>query len=188
MSNITFLVPMHYENNNLDMFIGMMLSQTNPNWIIWILHNGINIVAENRAKKYNDKRIKFFQNENSNFWGCYNRQNYLKNVETEYVINSSIHDYYIPIAIQEILSRENDDFIYWQSINHLVGYHTTLDCEPIPGQIDWGNFAVKTDIAKQVGINHPEDFMADGLFVKDLMNSGLISSKSKINNILTIHN
>jgi len=52
----------------------------------------------------------------------------------------------------------------------------------------WGNFRVKTEIAKKVGISRPTEFCADGIFVHDLMKSGLVKSIRKINKILTIHN
>jgi hypothetical protein len=59
---------------------------------------------------------------------------------------------------------------------------------PVVRYIDWGNFAIKTAIARKVGIQHPESFTADGQFVQDCIAEGLIINPVKINQILTIHN
>ena len=185
---VTFLVPMHFENDNLLMFIGAMKSQTNPNFKVIFLHNGDNNEAAKLVETLCDNRFMFVQMQDTGFWGCYNRQGYLKLVDTEFVIQTSVQDYYIPTAVEEIYKYSNVDFLYWNSINHIFGYSTVLNSTPNQGRIDWGNFMIKTSIAIKVGIKHPEEFRADGLFVEECILSGKVKSMQKINTILTIHN
>jgi len=195
---ITVVATAFKEKNSLPMFIGSLLCQTNNNWKAIIFHNGIDAEMENIFDTItdlypdldiNNKFEFFFCEENNGFWGAKNRDFVLKNlVDTKYILNSSVQDYFVPIAIEEILKAGDADLIYFNSINHLFGYERPLDSKLETGWIDWGNFAVKTEIAKQVGINKPEDFCADGHFVQDLLKSGSINIKYKINKILTIHN
>lgn len=186
---ITFILPAHNEKYDPYISLGSLLCQTNRNWKAIVYHNGINNQLRDLIETLNDPRIQYYYTiEDSGFWGAKNRVDALSKVDTEYVINSSIQDYWLPHAVQTILNRNRNDIIYWQSINHLTGYQNILDSTLEIGNTDWGNFAVKTEIAKKVGINYPEEFTADGLFVKDLLNSDLVNTKEKINHILTIHN
>ena len=54
--------------------------------------------------------------------------------------------------------------------------------------MDWSNFALKTHIAKKVGINYFTSYIADGLFIEDVIKSGLVKKKVKLNRILNIKN
>lgn len=186
---ITFVATMFNEMDFAKMFISALLCQTNPNWKCIIYHNGPNYNLS-ELNFLLDSRFEILQSEtNTGMWGTLNRQEAISNrVNTNYIIQTSIQDYWMPNAVEEILKHSGVDFIYWNSINHLFTYSNILNCEPIPGFIDWGNFAIKTPIAKVVGIKRPREFTADGLFVKDCLSSGLINSKIKIPQILTIHN
>jgi hypothetical protein len=187
---ITFIAPAHYEKYDPYMFVASMLCQKNANWKAIIYHNGPNSLLESIITGFNDPRLLFRQSENNTgAWGTYNRIDALNNiVDTEYVVQTSIQDYWLPNAVKSILEHQDMDFIYWNSINHLAGYENVLDCQPVVDRIDWGNFAIRTNIARQVGIKNPTEFTADGLFVTDCMNSGLIASQLKLDKILTIHN
>lgn len=205
---VTFIAPSYQEEQDPYVFVGALLAQTNPNWKAIIYNNGpnprlrafINEAEEPRLKyvasqklmleQLADPRISYVESEvNTGAWGCYNRANALQSmVDTEYVIQTSIQDYWLPNAVEEILKRNGADFIYWNSINHLAGYDRILETMPVINYIDWGNFAVKTALARKVGIQHPEAYVADGLFVQDCIKSGLIHKPVKIHQVLTIHN
>jgi len=188
---LTFVAPAFNEENDPYVFIGAMLCQSNPDWKAIIYHNGPYTRLRYFVESFGDPRLIYAQsNTNTGAWGCYNRIDAINNlVDTEFVIQTSIQDYWLPNAVDDIMKlTEEHDFIYWNSINHLAGYENVLDCEPRLERIDWGNFAIKSSIAKQVGIQHPEEFTADGLFVEDCMKSGLVLNPIKINKILTIHN
>lgn len=187
---VTFIAPAFNERIESYIFIGAMLCQQDTNWKAIIYHNGPNKWLRYFVDSFADKRLTYRESPvNSGAWGTFNRIDAINNwVDTEYVVQTSIQDYWFPNAVKCIGEHQDMDFIYWNSINHLTGYERLLDCEPIINRIDWGNFAIKTEIARKVGINKPEEFTADGLFVTDCVNSGLIHRQLKLNQILTIHN
>ena len=187
---VTFIAPAFNETFDTYIFIGAMLCQKNPDWKAIIYHNGPNKWLKYFVHSFADQRLIYKESEtNTGAWGTYNRIDAVMNmVDTEYVVQTSIQDYWMPNTVDCIAAQAGHDFIYWNSINHLAGYENILDCQPIIDHIDWGNFAIKTSIARQVGINHPAEFTADGLFVTDCMNSGLVTSKIKLERVLTIHN
>ena len=87
--------------------------------------------------------------------------------------------------VKDILNKTGNDFIYWDSIHNHFDWGI-LKSEMKANCIDWGNFAIKTDIAKMVGINQPEYSGADAAFVEDVYPH--LKSIIKIDKILTIHN
>jgi hypothetical protein len=187
---VTFIAPAFNERFETYTFIGSMLCQKDPNWKAIIYHNGPNKWLKYFVESFADSRLTYKESAtNTGAWGCYNREDCIQNlVDTEYIVQTSIQDFWIPNAVSAIIEQKGSDFIYWNSINHLAGYHNILESRPEIDHIDWGNFAIKTSIARQIGIRHPEEFTADGLFVTDCMNSGLVNSQVKIPLILTIHN
>ena len=187
---VTFIATAFNETFDTYIFIGSMLCQHDTNWKAIIYHNGPNKWLKYFVDSFADKRLIYKESPtNTEAWGTFNRIDAVNNwVDTEYVVQTSIQYYWFPNAVKSIGEHQDQDFIYWNSINHLAGYENVLDCQPIVDHIDWGNFAIKTSIARQVGINKPLEFTADGIFVTDCMNSGLIKSQLKLNKILTIHN
>ncbi len=205
---VTFVAPSYTEEFDPYVFIGSMLCQKNKNWKAIIYNNGPNpwlreAMAEAETpklrydpwlksviKSYHDERLIYRESPiNTGDWGCHNRNDAIYNiVDTEYIVQTSIQDYWLPNAVEAILQHSGADFIYWNSINHLAGYQNILNSMPVVSFIDWGNFAIKTAIARKVGIRHPESFTADGQFVRDCIAEGLIIQPVKINQILTIHN
>jgi len=188
-SKVTFVAPMFKDYTGVYSYIGSLLSQTNSSWKTIIYHNGTDKLARSIVESFKDSRIVYVESLiNTEAWGCYNRIDALNNlIDTEYVIQSSAHDYWIPTAVEE-MTNHNEDFLYFNGINHIFGYGGIIDTHPSIGRMDWGNFRVRTEIARKVGINKPEEFCADGMFVRDLLKSGLIKSIRKINKCLTIHN
>lgn len=186
---ITFIAACYNEVDSVFGFISSMRCQTNPNWKLVIYQNGKNTDIENIVKSFNDSRILYIESENNTgFWGCYNRIHALNEiVDTEYVIQTSIQDYYIPIAVQEILNYAGCDLIYYNCIHNHIS-HNILETELQISKIDWGCFAIKTNIAKKVGIRFPKEFAADGLFIQDCMSSNIVNNTFKINKVLTVHN
>lgn len=130
---------------------------------------------------------------NTGNYGCTNRQQAINECDTEYILQTSVQDYWLPQAMEYIIktiNRTDADIIIWNSINHLVGPCKVLESDLQWSKIDWGNFCIKTDIAKKVGINHPEQYCADWFFVKDVLESGLLDQSKilKLPYVLTIHN
>jgi hypothetical protein len=170
------------------MFIGMLKCMKNPNWKAIIWHDGLNPATRAIVEAFGDERIQYIENEeNKGSWGCYNRIEALKMVDTDFVIQTTIQEYYLPITVDVIEELKKNDLIYWPCIHHSFAY-TVLDPEPVRKKMDWGNFALRTHIAKKVGINYPDAYMADGLFIEDVMASRLVKNKAKLNRILNVKN
>jgi len=188
---VTFVAPAFNEEYDPYVFIGSMLCQTNPDWHAIIYHNGPYTRLKFLVESFADSRLTYLQSPtNTGAWGCYNRIDAINNhVSTDFIIQTSVQDYWLPSAVDLITKQAQDhDLIYWNSVNHQIKYAQFLDCEPVKNRIDWGNFAIRSSIAKAVGIQHPEEFTADGMFVEDCIQSNLIRSSVKIPQILTIHN
>lgn len=185
---VTFIVISYKEKWDPYMFIGMLKCMKNPNWKAIIWHDGPNEELKNIVESFADDRILYMENEeNTGSWGCFNRIAALDIVDTEFVIQTTIQEYYLPILVDDILANSHNDLIYWPCIHHSFAYNI-LNAEPVRGRMDWGNFALKTHIAKKVGINYPTAYMADGLFIEDVMKSGFIRKQVKLPKILNIKN
>lgn len=199
---ITFVAPAFNEPVERRPLIDSLIAQSNPTWKLIVYHNGPNSEYRAWVDSYNDSRIEYRESQtNTGAWGCYNRQHALetlepgKNLEGLYIVQTSIQDTYREDAVEwmhKILRDTNTttripDIILWDSINHLTGPDPLIS-EMAPGKIDWGNAAVRTSLAKLAGINFPEEFMADWLFFKTIMDIEPMWSMVKINEILTKHN
>lgn len=186
---ITFVATAYEENYDAFQFASCLLLQSNKDWKAVIYCDKYNKQIEDSVNYFADNRFKIVTNlEPKKFWGHYNRIDALYNhVDTEYVIQTSIQDYYTPNTVEEILKLRSYDFVYFNCIhNHIK--HDILNTELIRNKIDWGNFACKTEIAKIVGINNPQSSICDGLFVEELVKYISKEKIFKINKILTVHN
>lgn len=186
---ITFVATAYKETKEAYMFLSSLLLQTNPNWKCIVYSDEPNDYVKNVINHFNDDRITYYENEVAKkFWGHHNRKFALETlVDTDFVIQASIQDYYIPITVSLILDVANDfDFILYNCIHNQFGYNI-LDSSMKAGRIDWSSFATRTSIAKQIGIPKPEATMADGLFVEDLKRIKNLR-KCKINRVLVVHN
>lgn len=186
---ITFIATAYKEKEQCFSFISSLLCQTDSRWKCIIYCDEYNSYIEYACSIFNDSRIEIVYNEiASGFWGHNNRKYALDNlVDSEFIIQTSIQDYFIPITVNEILSvKDQYDFIYYESLHNHKNYDI-LNCIPIVNNIDWGNFAIRTNIAKKVGIHNIESSTCDGLFVESCMKYPFLRVH-KINKILTIHN
>jgi hypothetical protein len=185
---ITFVAAAYKETTDAYMFLSSLIIQTNQRWKCIVYADAPNNYIKTAIETLNDSRISYVENKTSTgFWGHYNRKKALYElVGTEFVINTSIQDYYTPNAVAEILNYQDHDFIFFNCV-HCHYQHHILQSEPKRGHIDWGSFAVKTSIAKQVGIREPESSMCDGIFVENCFARGNLKA-TKIGKILTVHN
>lgn len=186
---ISFVVAAYKETIEADVLITSLRLQTNPNWECIIYCDEPNEYIKNYVEKCNDSRIRYFENEKSKgFWGHANRKFALENlVNGDFVLQASIQDYYLPITVECIDKLSKDfDFIYFNCIHHGFGYKI-LNSEPRVCAIDWGSFAVRTSLARNVGIKEVESRLTDGIFVENIFKKDNVKHY-KINGVLTIHN
>lgn len=187
---VTFVGISYKEVDEIYMFIGMLRCMKNPRWKAIIYHDGPNEWMKGIVEGFNDNRITYIENDiNKGAWGCYNRIEALKLIDTEYVVQTTIQEYYVPVFVDivEEIKKKDYDFAHWPVVHHQFQYEI-LDSEPRCTKIDWSNFVMKTHIARKVGIKHPTAFVQDGMFVEDVMRSNLVRKMVKINKILNIKN
>ena len=127
---------------------------------------------------------KIVTKENTGFWGCKNRVDFISTLDdNDYIINTSAEDYYAPTLIEEI-EKGGEDFIYWDLVHHQADY-TLLRSSPFITRIDWGNFCVKAKFIKNIVIN-TESYTADGEAVEEIMKMN--PTMRKISKVLMIKN
>lgn len=184
---VTFIATAYKESLQAYQFLVSLIQQTDIRWkcIVYLDHDNEEI--KKIIQNLNDERISWVMSgKNTGFWGHYNRKNALNFlVNTEYIIQASIQDYYTPNTVADILKAYGTDFIYFDCIHNHRNYDVLITT-PKACLIDWGTMAVKTDFAKKVGINHPESSICDGLFAEECMLKN--PTVYKINKILLVHN
>lgn len=189
---ITFIATAFNEPAHQCLFVDAMRNQTDKNFEAIVYHNG----HSSLLSAYIDgiEEIEYEESDiNTGMWGTVNRQTAIEECNTGYIIQTSVQDYWLPQAVEyinKLLSEQKPDILLWNSINHLVGPCQVLDAQLAWSKVDWGNFAIRTDIAKKVGIQHGDKYTADWLFIQDVMNSGLVDQSKiiKCQGIFTIHN
>lgn len=187
---LTIVATAHYESIHDRIFVDSMLNQSNQNFKAIIIHNGPNDEMRQYVTGKASNIIYHESKTDTGMYGCKNRQWTIDHCDTEYIIQTSISDYYLPQAVEFIqkMLEQSPDCALFNAINHIVSPCQMLDCQLAWSKIDWGMAAVKTWIAKEVGINHPEAYTADFLFFKDCIDKGYFKKVLKSSGILTIHN
>jgi Glycosyl transferase family 2 len=185
---ITFIATAYKETVESHLFISSLLLQKDDRWKCIIYCDEKNDYIENVLKQFSTDKFSIIYNETpTGFWGHYNRIKALELVETDYVLQTSIQDYYLPNTVSELHNLMNNyDFIFFNSLHNHFKYNV-LDSQPRRTQIDWGSFIVRTEIAKQINIENPKSDVCDGIFVEECMKYPNIRS-AKIKKILTVHN
>jgi hypothetical protein len=191
MSLITFLLPAFHEEWDFLVSLGSLKAQTNPHWKAIVLHNGPNRkMAELISYHFGtDSRISFYYSQTNSGNGLVNKDYALRElVDTPWVIFSSIQDYYFPKTVEEIaLVEEENELVYFNSYNHLWLENAPLYAELRIRGIDWGQFAIRTEIAKQINQLTLDDNHADGEFIEKILENNPDIRKIHLPKILTVH-
>ena len=173
-------------------FISSMLAQTvQRGWQGIVFHNGPNPELRESMKLITNP-VYMESEKNTGNWGCENRQTAIEECKTDYILQTSVQDYFLPQAmeyIQKGLEKEPDILIF-NSINHLVAPCQVLDAQLAWSKCDWGNVVIKASICKQVPIRNKTAYCGDWSYFSDILNSGLVNTNNilKLNAILTCHN
>jgi hypothetical protein len=186
---ITFVAAAYKETIESNIFINSLLLQDNPNWRCIIYSDEPNDHIKKTLNDIGDNRFDYYENKKAKgFWGHYNRKKALHDyVKTDFVIQASIQDYYLPNTVRELSKFiETNDFIFFDCIHNGFDYNI-LKTNTKVCQIDWGCFAARTDISKKIDIKNEESRVCDGLFVESFISHPKVRL-SKINKILLIHN
>lgn len=185
------------QNESLKCFINSIKCQSNSNWRLFIIHDGINEALKNDLYQngYLTDNVIFVEypertENHGHFLRKWGLENFIKN---EYVLITNCDNYYTPNMVNEVLSR-NEDFIYFDCVhshvtnkNHNNSSYGYMNCQLIANEIDMGCVVVKSEIAKSVGFNSI-GFSADWDYFNSILNLDLSPTISKIDKILFVHN
>lgn len=188
MAKFVIFATYYQQEKSAYTLINSLIQQTYEDWELVICSNGDESVHNLDIL---DSRIKVKVSKPTGNWGCYNREEFRKTLPpNSYLINTSVEDYYAPITLKEI-SKHKDDLIYWDFSHHHFGYDSTSTTSNLSiSNIDWGNFAVKSEVASRVPISNCKSYEADGEWVLDLKKY-IISQRGntkKIDKVLFVKN
>ena len=183
------------QNESLKCFINSIKCQSNSNWRLFIIHDGINKSLKddlNQNGYLTDNVIFIEYPERTENYGHFLRKWGIENlIENEYVLITNCDNYYTPNMVNEVL-MQNEDFIYFDcvhshitSINHNNSSYGYMNCRLVANEIDMGCVVVKTKIAKSVGFT-TNSYSADWNYFNSILS--LNPSTTKINKILFVHN
>jgi hypothetical protein len=184
----------------LRILIDNFIVQTNPNWKLYIIHDGPmpkefdNIMALYK----NDSRISFQSTEKRiECSGFPNRDMMIKKIigaDNDFVMSTNDDNYYVPTFVDNMiaLATQGVGFIYCNMV-HSDHWgpkeYQVINTKIEVCQIDIGAFAVKLPLAKKVGIT-TTTAIADGIYAEACLAecnaTGLTVAKTE--RILFIHN
>ena len=157
----------------LRVLVDSFLLQTNPNWILYVVHDGkMPNGVKDVSKLYTDDRISFIETDKrKGFYGHINRRMMLDTLPScdDYVLMTNDDNYYTPMFVEFILEAGGEDVgvIYCDTIHSHFQYDYHKSSLRQNG-IDMGAFIVKLDVAKCTGFNNL-DYSADGIFAGDCL-------------------
>lgn len=168
MAKFIIFATYYQQLDSCQTLIQSLLNQTFKDWELHIHSNGDNSIKQ---LEICDSRINTKITKPTEYWGCYNRESFRTSLPLgSYIINTSVEDYYAPITLEEI-NKHTEELIYWDFSHHHFNYETSrTESKPSICNIDWGNFAVKTDIALNVPIQDCKSYTADGEWVEAVKN------------------
>jgi hypothetical protein len=116
--------------------------------------------------------------ERRKFYGAYCRKDWLDKIDPEqhpYIYMCCADDQISPVFVERIMGAISEhpdaDFIGIELSHHHYNYNVIpLGTFPTVNHADWSSYVVKTEIAKKVGINFPEEYAADGIFMGECFN------------------
>ncbi len=176
----------------LEAFINCWMAQTDQRFKLWIMDDGPNTPHLDLYADYVDRFDNFsflIVKENKGHFGHPLRQLGLEMTETKYLMWQNCDNLVASSLVAEATyaaEREKADILAWSVIhNYARGPWQLLDPYPSLNNIDFANFMVKTEVARQVGLRDLTFRGLDGWFVEDVIAAGF--KWHKIDRALGIH-
>jgi hypothetical protein len=156
--------------------IDCFLVQTNPNWELTIVHDGVaSPEVWKTVSLYDDSRINFQESpERYGQYGHPNRKIFLEQLnptKDEFVLLTNDDNMLVPVFIEEVLKRcvNNTGMIYWDAVHSHFQYNVLKSTIKVD-RIDISSFVVRADVAKAVGFNNFA-FNGDGYYAEECANA-----------------
>lgn len=175
--------------------------QTDPRWNLFYLSDGEWEWRDRAAPCDIDfgPQVKFIEYpERRKAWGAFCRKDWLNSLDTEkypYVWMMCADDAVCPKAVEMILKEfEADPELmgvgFGASHHHYSYQNLPLGVYPSVNHADWINIVWRSELAKKVGVNSPEEYACDGIYHSEIFSS-IQHDESKIKilpNILVFKN
>jgi len=176
-----------------------------PHWKLHLIHDGNDdfyrrMRDDLEANGYLDDRITYTCSEErcDDGYGHGNRHHGLVNLvsdESDYVIVANGDTYFVPVLfrwIDSISRTDNPDFIYWDIAHRQIQNSPNvggMSSHIMPDHIDWTSAAIRTSIAKSVGITS-KALNADWHYFNDALafEPHPTISTYKLGKIMAVHN
>ena len=184
----------------LQILIGSFIVQTNPNWILHIIYDGVapkevlNVVEPFLIGIHKDNRVHFYESpERYENYGHPNRKTMLETIQTEsndFILMTNDDNYYVPVFIEYMIKAIDKHIgIVMCNTVHSHAQYDVHNSQLYENGIDMGAFIVKANIAKETGFNHIH-FSADGIYAEECHRTCVRYRMKvvKINKPLFIHN
>ncbi|MGD0341565.1 MAG: glycosyltransferase family A protein [Bacteroidales bacterium] len=156
----------------LRIMIDCFIIQTNPNWQMYVIHDGPTPEDIRHAIAFrDDPRITMIETEEVHgSWGHPNRKLMLEKLpcnSEDFVLITNDDNYYVPRFVEVFLAQINNHvgFVFCDTVHSYMIYDV-LHTEVKECSIDMGSFIVRLDIAKKVGFQHMHE-TADGTYAEE---------------------
>lgn len=192
---VNIIAVTYNHNESLKCFINSIKSQTNPNWKLFIIHDGPNqpLKEELINENYLTDNIIFIEHPvRTENYGHLLRKWSLENLDLiGRVLLTNADNYYTPNLVEEVL-KYNEDLIYFNVVhshhnrtNHNKSSYGFMNVSLEESKIDMGCVVVNSDLAKRVGFNSTI-YNADWVYFDELLKTN--PSIYKIDKVLFVHN
>lgn len=152
--------------------------QTDQRYHLFINHDGPVEGREDRLSiedlDYGDKTTFISYPERRKAWGAYCRKDWLETIDPEqyeYTLMGCCDDQITPYLV-ETIHRELADgtgAVFWSLSHHHYNYRAIPGGTfPVLSRVDWISGACRTSLAKEAGINYPDEYAADGHYWQDV--------------------
>lgn len=176
----------------LRVLIESFILQTNPNWSMLIMYDGI---MKNHESILIDSRVTIHNTiARMGNYGHPNRNKGLSMIQcepTDFILMTNDDNYYVPVFVEQMLGavKEDTGMVYCDTIHSTSTHKDYILHKPLLKEryIDMGCFIVRADIAKKTGFNYIH-YSADGKYCEECISNMGLLKPVYVEKPLFIHN
>jgi len=172
MERIRVISVAYHRPLGIQVLINSFLLQTNPDWELYIIHDGIAPLSVLHViEECGDPRVIFEETERVNGdCGHPNRRMMINRTggrPNEFILLTNDDNYYVPVFVEKMLgvARADTGIVYCDTVHSHFDYNVHKP-KLQEHHIDIGAFIVRGDVAKTVGFNY-NHFSADGIYAEE---------------------